>query len=245
MIKCIAMKSYAVSLVIPCYNESEHLVDSLPRVLNVLKKLKKSFEVIIIDDLSCDNTVEIIETLIKKQKDNPIRFIKHAKNIGRGGTVTEGIMLARGGIVGFIDIDLEVSPNYIPQFVDCIDKNKADVVIGRRMYSFSIKYFHRFIASKVYALLIQCSLSLSVHDTEAGYKFFKREKILPILKIINDKKWFWDTEIIARSHMANLKIQEIEVLFRRRQDKTSTVKFARDMIEYVKAFIHFKRTWNR
>lgn len=230
---------------LPCYNEAEHLQESFPKIVSVLKKLKKNFELIIIDDCSLDNTSEIIEKFVSENKFLAIRYVKHKKNVGRGGTVSEGIILARGRIAGFLDIDLEVSPNYIPYFIECIDRNKADVVIGRRMYSFSLRNFHRFIASKVYTLLIQHSLGLPVRDTEAGYKFFKREKILPILKMTNDKKWFWDTEIIARSDMANLKIKEIDVIFRRRQDKTSTVRFSRDIIGYVKALVHFKRTWNR
>lgn len=230
-----------LSLILPCYNEAEHLKESFPKVIAVLKKLNRAIEIIIIDDGSKDDTVKIIELLIKENKNIPIRFFRHKKNVGRGGTVAEGITKAKGEVVGFIDIDLEISPEYISRFVEKIHKDKIDVVVGRRYYSFSIKSFHRFIASKLYAILIQFILHLPVHDTEAGYKFFNRKKILPVLSSIKDTKWFWDTEITARGYLRGLQLAEIDVLFQRRTDKTSTVRFFQDTIEYLKQIIEFKK----
>lgn len=242
MVKCIVMKSYAVSLVIPCYNESEHLADSLPRVLNVLKKLKKSFEIIIVDDNSHDNTQEIIKKFIQKYKTSDTQFVQHKKNVGRGGTVTEGLMLSRGEIVGFIDIDLEISPDYIPQFLEIIDTKKADIVVGKRYYPFLLNSLHRYIASRVYSALVQLILKLPISDTEAGYKFFRRKKILPVLRSVKDAKWFWDTEVIAMSTEKGLKISEIDVLFERRRDKTSTVHIFKDSFGYLISLIAYRAT---
>lgn len=230
-----------LTLIIPCYNEEEHLEKSFPKVLSVLKNLKENFEIIIIDDCSRDNTVDIINKLLAKNKSSKIFFLKHKKNIGRGGTVSEGIKLAKGEIVGFIDIDLEISPSYIPQFIEKLKRDKIDTVIGRRTYDFSKNSLPRLLASKVYALLIHYSLNLPVHDTETGYKFFNRKSILPVLNATRDKKWFWDTEIVARAHMNNLKLAEVKVLFKRRKDKTSTVKLARDTFEYINCLIAFKK----
>lgn len=244
MIKYIDMKTF-LSLILPCYNEAEHLKESFPKVIAVLRKLNRAFEIIIIDDGSQDDTVKIIESLIKENKNIPIDFFRHKKNVGRGGTVVEGIKKAKGEVVGFIDIDLEITPGYIPQFAEKIHKDKTDVVVGRRYYSFSIKSFHRFIASKLYAFLIQFILYLPVHDTEAGYKFFNRKKILSVLSSVKDTRWFWDTEIVARSHMNNLRLAEIKVLFQRRYDKTSTVKFIEDTVGYIKSLIVFKKSISR
>lgn len=229
-----------LSLIVPCYNEGEHLEKSFPKVIEVLQKLNQSFEVIIIDDCSQDNTADIIRKLIDKNERIFIRFIQHKKNVGRGGTVMDGIKLARGKIVGFIDIDLEVSPKYIPDFVEIIYNNKADIVVGKRYDYFSIMNFHRFISSKLYILLIKYTLRLPIHDTEAGYKFFNRKKILPILKHIHDVGWFWDTEIVARGYMSGLRLTEVDVLFEKRNDKTSTVKLLKDSIQHIKSFISFK-----
>ena len=230
-----------LSLIVPCYNEGEHLEKSFPKVIEVLRKLKRRFEVIIIDDFSLDNTVEIVNKLRAKYKVISIRFVGHKKNIGRGGTVMEGIRLAKGEIVGFIDIDLEVSPKYIPDFADVIHKNKADIVVGKRYDYFSILSLHRFISSKLYIYLIKSTLKLPINDTEAGYKFFNRKKALPLLRRIQDLGWFWDTEIVARGHMQGLRLAEIDVLFEKKHDKTSTVKLLRDSIRQIKSLISFKK----
>jgi len=229
-----------LSLIVPCYNEGEHLEKSFPKVIEVLRKLNQNFEIIIIDDFSKDNTVEIIKRLIKNNKEISISFVSHKHNVGRGGTVTEGIRLAKGDIVGFIDIDLEVSPKYIPDFVKIISTNKADIVVGKRYDYFSITSIHRFISTKLYISLVRLILRLPIHDTETGYKFFNRKKILPILTQIQDVYWFWDTEIIARGYMNGLRLEEIDVLFKKRRDKTSTVKLLRDSIRQIKSFIDFK-----
>lgn len=238
------MRPY-LTLIIPCYNEGEHLEKSFPKVLFVLKKLNKDFEIIIIDDCSNDNTVDIINKLITKNNNSKILFLKHKKNIGRGGTVSEGIKLANGEIVGFIDIDLEISPNYIPQFIEKLNKDNVDVVIGRRIYAFSKNSLIRFLASTLYSLLIHFSLNLPIHDTEVGYKFFNRNSILPVLKTTQDKKWFWDTEIVTRAYMNKLRLAEINVFFKRRKDKTSTVNLFKDTFEYIARLIAFKKSLSK
>jgi len=96
------------------------------------------------------------------------------------------------------------------------------------------------LASKIYALAVKTLLKISIEDTEAGYKFFKRSKILPILSKVRDKHWFWDTEICVRAYWSGLKISEIPVLFIRRRDKKSTVKLIPDTYDYIKKIIKFR-----
>ena len=82
---------------------------------------------------------------------------------------------------------------------------------------------------------------MPVHDTEAGYKFFNRNKILPLLGKIQDTYWFWDTEIIALSYYLHLNIYELPVIFNRNLYKTSTVKVFRDAWLYFQELIKFQK----
>ena len=82
-------------------------------------------------------------------------------------------------------------------------------------------------------------LKIPVKDTETGYKFFNRERILPILTKATDPGWFWDTEVMALSYHANLKIVELPCLFIRRSDKKSSVKIFRDSFEYFSKLVKF------
>ena len=229
-----AMKSH-LSLIIPCYFEEPHLT-SYNKVIKELKKKGIVYELIFIDDSSTDNTPLIIKDIVKNDKN--CRAIFHKKNVGRGGTVTEGIKLAKYEYTGFIDIDLEISEKYIDKFLSLLKEN--DVVIATRKYAFSIKSLHRIAASRGYKLLSKLLLGLPYDDTEAGYKFFRKSKILPVLKKTKDKKWFWDTEIVALSHFHNLKIKEEDVRFTRALDKKSTVKLLNDTLNYIIAIYKFK-----
>lgn len=229
-------KSLDISLILPCYNESPHIDNSTERIIDVLNSSKFSYEIILIDDKSSDNTKKHILDLAKNNKQ--IRYIFHKKNIGRGGTVTEGIQKSKGAVVGYIDIDLEVKPDYIPYFVKIIKEGKHDIVIGSRKYPIKIlpvNYFLRTVLSIGYSILIKSIFNLPVRDTETGYKFFNREKILPVLKTIEDQHWFWDTEIMVKSSLYGLSIHEEEVLHIRNKEKKSTIKLIPDIIAYLKA----------
>ena len=233
-------KNPEISLIIACYNEGRGFENNVETVLNVLEKLKKSYEVIFVDDKSRDNTIQNIKKIKNKYKNINIKTIFHPQNTGRGKTVTDGILASSGKIVGFLDIDLEVPAHYIGIFVNSIE-NGVDISIGSRIYEFQPKSLVRWFASKGYVYLIKKLLKLPFRDTEAGYKFFNREKILPVLKECRDPGWFWDTEIIARSNKRGLKIIEIPVVFIRDYNKNSTVRVFSDSIDYMKKLIKYRK----
>lgn len=230
-----------VSLVIACYNEEPVLQESMCQVFEVLDTTRYSYEVIFVDDCSQDGTRVLIDSLIAHYPEKRLKRIFHERNIGRGGTVSDGIRAARGCITGFIDIDLETHARYIPSCISAIDKG-ADVVTIHRVYKFHLRSIDRYLLSRGYVYLVQTLLGLPLNDTEAGFKFFNRERILPILSQVNDQRWFWDTEILARSYHSGLKVVEIPALFMRRFDKQSTVHPFADSIEYFKQLWRFRKT---
>ncbi|KKR86704.1 hypothetical protein A2875_02520 [Candidatus Gottesmanbacteria bacterium RIFCSPHIGHO2_01_FULL_46_14] len=227
------------TLILPCYNESEHLVASIEFIFRVLRLSRFTYEVLLIDDASTDGTQKIIAKVIRRYQN--VRAFYHKQNMGRGFTVSEGIRLARSKIVGYIDVDCEVSPVYIPLFVDTIMQNHADIVVAHRFYLFHINFrsIIRTISSRLYAWLVDLLLPMPIGDTEAGYKFFNRRKIIGILDITEDRRWFWDTEILARSK-GRLIVQEIPVFYSRNLNKTSTVHLVRDSIKHLVSLIAYR-----
>jgi len=226
-----------VSLIVPCYHEGPYLEDNLQALYTLLSHLKVDFEMIIIDDNSRDDTLARARHF-SEGKDN-VQLLHHEVNQGRGYTVTEGIRKARGKIAGFIDIDLEVaSQNIIPLIFKVLEG--LDVATAHRIYK--IKFFDpRWTLSKGYASLVKFICKTPFQDTEAGLKFFNRDRILPILDTIEDKHWFWDTEILVRSYYHGLKIAEVPVLFIRSSPSYTTVKFTRDTFVYFIKLLRFRK----
>lgn len=224
-------KSVEVSLVLPCYNEAGLFAGSVARIASVLDASQLSYEVIFVDDTSHDGTQKLIASYCAKHPEFYALF--HTVNKGRGQTVTDGIRAAKGNIVGYIDIDCEVDPIYMPKMISLILAGKADVVIGKRFYRTSPRAMVREILSRGYQWLSDKMIGTGRLDTETGYKFFNRKKILSILSKAKHPGWFWDTEIMVYARRAGLMIVEEPVLFLRRFDKQSSVNIIRDTGDYL------------
>lgn len=236
------IRSVELSLILPCYNEAGLFDDSVTRITRVLDATRFSYEIIFVDDASRDTTPLLISRLIKKQgKRRVFRGIFHPTNLGRGRTVTDGIRAATGSVVGYIDIDCEVDPIYIPAMTEMIVRKDADVVIGKRFYRTSPKAIVREVLSRGYQWLADRMIGTGRMDTETGYKFFSRKKILPLLTKAKHPGWFWDTEIMVYAKRAKLRIREVPVLFLRRFDKQSSVNIMRDTLDYMKELVRFRR----
>ena len=231
------MAKIDVSLILACYNEGPTFRDSVNKIMAQLKRLDCQWEVIFVEDKSIDSTKASVEKFAREIKN--AKAIYHSRNMGRGKSITDGFKEARGEIYGFLDVDLEVSADYIPIFIAEIEKG-ADMAIGKRFYEGGLKSFSRVVASKAYSLLVGTVLGVPLEDTEAGYKFFRSTKILPILAKTKNSGWFWDTEVCARAYFANLKIIEVPVLFKRMLDKKSTVRLVPDSFNYLKQLIAFR-----
>ncbi len=228
-----------VSLILACYNEELVFEESVERILQTLEASRFSFEIIFVDDKSADATASLIQKACKKYPQ--CRAMFHNVNCGRGKTVRDGIVAARGKVVGYIDIDLEVSPVYIPEMTDLILSGEAEVALGRRIYRTRLGSFFREVTSRGYQWLAEAMVGTGGLDTETGYKFFNRKKILPILKKARHPGWFWDTEVMVLAKRAGLKILEVPVLFLRRTDKKSTVRVFRDIIDYLVSLWKFRK----
>jgi glycosyltransferase involved in cell wall biosynthesis len=233
-----------LSLVLACYNEAEHLEHSFAEIKDTLEQARFPFEIVFVDDVSRDSTREILAKITAAHPQLSLRTILHEKNRGRGATVTDGFRAARGVVTGYIDVDLEVHSRYIPSLVRAI-ANGADVATLRRIYAFQVRSLDRYFMSRGYSFLVRRLLGVTIADTETGYKFFRREKVLPLLDEIEDPGWFWDTEFMVRAARRGLRMVEIPGAYIRRKDKTSTVSGARDSLRYFRRLVRFRSQLRR
>ncbi len=233
-----------LSLVLACYNEAEVLAESFEEIRQTLEDFGRPFEVLFVDDVSRDRTREMIGSIIASHPKLDLRVLFHEVNRGRGGTVADGFRAARGEIAGYLDVDLEVHSRYIPSLVRAI-QNGAEVATVRRIYAFQLRSLDRYFMSRGYSFLVRRLLDLPFHDTETGYKFFRRVTLLPVLDEIADSGWFWDTEFMARAQRRGLRVVEIPGAYVRRREKTSTVRGVRDSVAYFRKLVAFRRALRR
>jgi glycosyltransferase involved in cell wall biosynthesis len=233
-----------LSVVLACYNEQDLLEASFREIRRTLEDFGRSFEIVFVDDASRDATAKLIDEIRSGHPDLALSVIRHERNRGRGASVSDGFRVASGEIAGYLDVDLEVHCRYIPSLVRLIQEG-ADVAIVRRIYAFQARALDRYLMSRGYSYLVRKLLDVSFHDTETGYKFFRRERLLPVLDAIRDPGWFWDTEFMVRAARRGLRIAEIPGAYVRRWDKTSKVSGLRDSLDYFRKLWGFRRALRR
>jgi len=238
-------KPVDLSLIITCYNDSAILEDNVSKLISYLSCLNLSYELILVEDCSTDNTHEIVVKIEKQHADSGIRLkaIYHEVNRGRGAAVKSGLFAAVGKVVGFIDIDLEIPEWHIQPCVFPIMNGEYDVATGNRYYKVQPNFYilTRHMLTSGYKRFVRFFFNTSLVDTETGCKFFDRGKIIPIARVTQSERWFWDTEIMLLSERAGLRILTIPCTCVRNLKKESTVKFFSDTIYYFRELLKFRK----
>lgn len=236
------MKNIDLSLVIACYCEEPHLFANIKTLHAFLSATRFSFEMIFVEDKSPDETArEVIRSVdYLRAHGVPTKTIFHEKNFGRGRSVQDGFEIAEGEVVGFIDVDLEHLPDALVSMMLKIRDRRADAVVARRIYR-SLAMPHRTVLSLAYKTLVHAFIELPVSDSEAGFKLFRREKLMPVLENVRDPGWFWDTEIVHQAYLGGLRFAEHPIVFEKNPNKMSTVRAVRDSIVYFARLITYWR----
>jgi len=233
---------YDLSIVLACYNDASYLESSVTEIFRVLDMTWLHYEIIFVYDCGTDNTLEVINELIKVDKGHSIKKIVHRKNQGRGKSVRDGFRQAEGDIVGYIDVDMDTHPRYIPSMVSAIMYEGYDVATAFRFYrmQLSLTFIFRHILSHGYRFMSRFLLDERLKDSESGCKFFRYDKIMPLVNVSRYNGWFWDTEIMAYCIYRGLSIKEISCVFDRRLDKVSSVRVFNTVRSYLMSLIRFK-----
>ena len=233
-------QSVELSVVIPCYNEGELLNGNFNRLYHELLSVGKTFEIVFVDDCSQDETVQTITEICAEF--DCCKSIYNHSNLGRGATFMIGADQSEGGIVGFLDIDLEVSEVYLRDVLHELDKG-AEVVSVYRTYKLKWNpiFLIRAFLSNSYKVLVRSYLKVPLKDTESGFKFFKSDVYHELRKLCKSNHWFWDTEVMAHAYWEGYDVREVKGEFIKNKNKRSTVRIVPDTLEYLKEIKHFKR----
>jgi dolichol-phosphate mannosyltransferase len=145
-----------ISIIIPCFNEEKVLRDTYRRLLAALDgRPDLEHELLFVDDGSTDATRRILTEL--SAADPRVRVVKFSRNFGHQPAVTAGIRYCRGDVAVIIDADLQDPPEIIPDMIEQLVRNGANVVYGVRKSRKGETWFKRGTAKLFYALLNKLS----------------------------------------------------------------------------------------
>jgi dolichol-phosphate mannosyltransferase len=165
-------ESPVISVVVPCYNEQDNLVPLVKTLSEVIAPLKVSYELVITDDCSKDNSWEILKKLAAEDPHVCVQRLE--KNSGQSAALWAGIQSARGKYIATLDADMQNDPRDLPKFLEAM-KN-ADCVCGNRKAKRAEgDNFVRQISSKIANGVRNWITQESVSDSGCCYRMFKRE----------------------------------------------------------------------
>lgn len=215
------------SIVIPAYNEHKRIGETLGRILDYLHQQKWDAEVVAVDDGSRDDTAQIISGFAH---DNPeIRLVSNPGNQGKGYSVRNGMLNARGRFLLFTDADLSSPISEAPKLFAALEEG-ADVAIGSRWLDPSLQFqrqpWLRRIYSRSFNLYLRALLGLHFRDTQCGFKAFTKRAAGLIFPAQQITRWGFDAELLYIARKRKLKVVEVPV--RWGHDERSTIHPLKD-----------------
>jgi len=159
-----------ISFVIPFLDEERNLTPLCKQISDVMNKLKKTYEIILIDDGSTDRSLQEARTIASKN--NNLKIIVFRRNFGKSAGFSAGFSQSQGKYVISMDADLQDDPKEIPRFIKKLDEG-FDLVVGWKQKRRDAAFFVNF--SKLANWLIRRSTGLAIHDLNCGFKAYQSE----------------------------------------------------------------------
>ena len=170
-----------VSIVVPLYNEEESLPELCAWIERVVNENELSYEVILIDDGSTDESWTKVEEL---SLTNPnIKGIRFRRNYGKSAALNEGFKAAKGEVVITMDADLQDSPDEIPGLRNMIINEKYDLVSGWKKKRFDP--ITKTIPTKFFNSVTSWSSGIKLHDFNCGLKAY-RNKVIKSIEVYGE-----------------------------------------------------------
>ncbi len=198
-----------ISIAIPAFNEAERIKSPLTEALNYLDNQEFDYEIIVADDGSTDDTIEVVKSFGEK-----IKLIELGENIGKGAAVRAGMLAASGDIKIFSDADFSTPIYEIHKLINEIEKG-ADICIGSRALDRSMikkhQPFYRELMGKIFNKFVQSLVFKGVKDTQCGFKAFTKEAADLVFSKAKIDGFSFDVELLFLARRENLTVKQVPV----------------------------------
>lgn len=217
-----------LSVVIPAYNEAARLGPTLDRVGEFLASKPFESEIIVADDGSTDSTPTLVREAAARIPH--LRHLRHEPNRGKGFTVRRGVLEARGKYALFTDADLSSPIEEVDRLLEALERTGADAAVGSRALERELIGVHqpwvREFGGRVFNLLVRVFTGLRIHDTQCGFKLFRRQTTRRAFEVQKIEGFGFDPELLFLIERTGGKLVEVPV--RWNDNPATKVRFLRD-----------------
>jgi dolichyl-phosphate beta-glucosyltransferase len=220
-----------LSLVIPAYNEAQRLAKFLPPALDWLQQQPFTFEVIIVDDGSADNTGQVAREL---DANGVVRVLRQEPNQGKGAAIRRGMLEAAGQVILFSDADFSSPITEATKLTRAIEQGAAVAFGSRALPDSSLEMrqpWFREMTGRAFNLIVRLLLLPGVQDTQCGFKAFTQDAARAIFSRQKLDGFAFDVEVLILARGLGFTIQEIPV--RWINDPASKVSMLRGLQGFV------------
>jgi dolichyl-phosphate beta-glucosyltransferase len=204
-----------LSIVVPAYNEAVRLGQTLPVILDYLQRTIPAAELIVVDDGSNDDTVEVCNRAFAAAKSVDARVITYEANRGKGYAVRCGLLASVAPVALFSDADLSTPITEAPRLVEPIEQGEYDLMFGSRALDRRLIGVHqpwrREQGGRVFNLIVRLATGLPFWDTQCGFKAFRMSACRPIVEAATIDRFGFDVELLYVAQLAGLRLKEVPV----------------------------------
>ena len=226
-----------LSLVVPCFNEESTLAHCMEKLL-ALRSEKIALQIIIVDDCSQDNSLQVANQLASQHKE--IIVFSHPKNCGKGAALRTGFAHSTGDYVGVQDADLEYDPLEYRKLLVPLLEGKADVVFGSRYLRPEARralYFWHSWMNRTLTTLSNMMTDLDISDMETCYKLFRRE-VLQSLTLV-ENRFGIEPELVSRVAQKRCRVYECAISYNPRTYEEGKKIGWRDGVRALYCILHY------
>lgn len=201
-----------VDLVIPVYNEEHVLTQSIATTLGFLERHPEhEWRIVVANNASTDGTLAVARRLEKEHPGKVAALDIPVK--GRGIALRIAWLTSPADVCAYMDVDLSTDLAHLPELIDPLANNEADVSYGTRLHKLSQtrRSAKREFISRSYVFILRTLAGLKVTDAQCGFKAIRRDAARAIVPLVKDTRWFFDSELLLIAQKNGYRLREVPV----------------------------------